>query len=145
MNKRVIGFVLIALGILLVASAPLLTGYTIYSNNSSNFLPIMGLAFFIVGLVLLMEEDLEGKAGKPRVIRTRQFEREIKRHPIEPINNAIARIGQGSKDEERLKHGRLAGSFSIKAGKGERIIYRKQNGEIFLEHYLSSHEYDRYQ
>ena len=101
---------------------------------------ILGLAFIFMGtLFFLAKRSLEGRTGGGNsVVATRTFMKDIKRHNIGSINEALMKIGTGKGREERLGH--LKG-YSIRVTKGGRIIYDRQNGDVVLKRYEPAHKY----
>jgi plasmid maintenance system killer protein len=83
----------------------------------------------------------EVSEGGVKLIPTKKFLKAIKAHDKGRINNALARIGTGSKDEEKLK-GR--DDYSIRAGGGERVIFEyRGKEEAVLKDYHPDHDYDK--
>src|SRR3989338_332220 len=79
--------------------------------------------------------------NSPHVIRTKHFEREIKKYDEGPIRKAIEKIGTGLGKEEKLSH--LNGR-SIRVSNGARIIFeREEDGTIKLKDYLTDHKYSK--
>jgi hypothetical protein len=84
----------------------------------------------------------ETSDGGYRIIRTKRFMRDIRRHDPDIIQRAIEKIGTGLANEERLK-GR--DDWSIRTTQAGRIIFDRDEGTktAKLKRYTPSHEYDR--
>jgi Txe/YoeB family toxin of Txe-Axe toxin-antitoxin module len=123
-----------------------ITGFAIVEEVSKNFSSVFGLAFVLIGALLLMARrvSLEERTGSGlTVTATDRFVRSVKGHDIKKINKAIQKIGIGKGNEERLKADR--DEYSIRVGGGDRIVYHKQEGNaVVLDAYLPAHEYDRF-
>jgi len=76
------------------------------------------------------------------IIRTKKFNRAVKKHDPDLIQRAIDKIGTGLGKEEPLT-GRE--DWSIRTTGGGRIIFDKDEGKktVKLKNYTSSHKYDR--
>lgn len=151
MKKRFysyLGAFFIIVGIILLLSYFSITGFIISENTSKEAIPLSGFVLLIIGIIFLMAGRgkvgvLESEAGVVLNV-TKPFEKAIKRYDIERIDNALRKIGTGLGDEESLR-GELKGSFSIHAGKGERVIftYGNHHKEATLINYLPDHEYKK--
>ena len=64
--------------------------------------------------------------------------KDIKKHPIKPIEKAIRKIGTGLGKQENLKY--IQGG-SIRTSKGGRIQYEPKGKNIFLRSYTPNHGY----
>jgi len=142
---RALGIVFVILGVVsLLSSFGSITGYVTLNEFREQASSIVGVLLIIGGIVLIMvgrgEEDLEGKV---KIIKTRRFEKAIRRHDLAAINRAIARIGTGLGKEEKLV-GRE--DYSIRAGEGKRVIfeYNDDHKIATLTDYTSTHNYKRH-
>ena len=132
-----VGIFSLLIGIFLVLdSFSGITGHVVSEQTGRGIGSVLGLVFIIGGLLLLALEVQERRkeGGLVRVIRTRRFEKAIKRHPKKPIEDAIAKLGTGLAHEEPLKY--MEG-WSIRAQGGGRIMfgYNQAKTEATLNDY----------
>lgn len=125
--------------VLILNSLSGITGFIIAERVGTSVSGILGLVFLVVG-VLLFVSGLEKKVKPIKIIRTKQFQKAIKRHPQGPIEAAIKKIGTGLANEENLKY---AKGNSIRTTKGGRVFYIPKGKTIELIGYTPDHKYAR--
>mgnify|MGYP001591357399 CR=1 FL=1 len=138
--KRILGVVLLILGIFITGSNFAYTGAVIGVNSSVSF---FGIILFIAGIFLLMSERGEpGELEGITIIETPRFQRAIKKHDVDSIRKAIAKIGTGKGKEEKIQDGR---GYSIRESKGGRIIfeYKPDHSVVLLDYSPGSKHYRR--
>ena len=101
------------------------------------------LSFTIILLISREESGLESisEAGV-RLEATDKFRRDIKKHPLDEINNALRRIGTGGAHEHNLSE-RGKGYRTINVGRSGRILYQKEGDRATLIGYNASHNYEK--
>ncbi len=139
----VVSFVLGAL--MLLNSFSGFTGFYIVGELNVRQSSILTFAFFVSSVIFFIvareHSGLEeySKAGV-RITPTRSFMKDVGRHPLSEINNAISKIGTGAGKEEHLR----GGGYSIRTSKGGRIIYdRDSDRSVTLTAYTPDHNYKR--
>jgi len=139
--KRFLGVLFFWVGItFMLNSFSGITGYSIVEEIAKPTSSIFGFVFIIVGLVLFLYQQGKEKAGgglekKINIIRTKKFEKSIKKKPIKEIENALKKLGTGLANEEYLKH---EDKWSIRIDKGARILYDRNGDEIVLYEFVPS-------
>ncbi len=139
---RITGMLSFLAGIVLFIQ-PSLTGFVI-ANDVSNLGDFLGLLLVLVGIVLVgmakTPDLVERTDSGMRVVTTNHFLRQIKRFPIEPINEAVKKIGTGKGSEEKLRKNR---GYAVAVGGGKRIRFYRSGNEVQLDSYLTQHEYQQ--
>ena len=130
-KKRFAGFVLILAGMLISFSRLALTGAAIGVARSS-VISAIGATIVFVGIILILTEERVGELER-KIIRTAHFDKSIKKYDSKPIEHAIKNIGTGRGHEEYIKQ---ENAYSIRASKGARVMFQKDNDKITLERYL---------
>lgn len=142
MKERVIKSIwilLIVVGVLLLLNSfSGITGFVVSENLQGGLSIVWGLVF-IVGGILLFVVLRERESKLIKIIRTKTFEKAIKKIPKKPIESTIAKIGTGLAKQERLMHQK--GKNSIRVSKGGRIIYSTEGNAVRLLDYLPDHRY----
>lgn len=132
--RRKIGIFLILIGIsLIIGFFSGITGYVVKEPAGKFVGSILGVVFIFIGFILISFKE-EGRLER-EVIKTRSFEKSLKKHKseIDRINSAIDKIGTGLGHEEYLKY---RNDRSIHTSKGGRIVYNQEGGKIILKEYL---------
>ncbi|MBU2562184.1 MAG: hypothetical protein KKF68_00810 [Nanoarchaeota archaeon] len=141
-THKILGIILIVSGIALILNSfSGITGFFIVEDINKDFGSFLGLILLLQGIFLYLvgAREAEKEKGLVEIVKTRKFKKAIKGAPKKLIDLAIAKIGTGLANEERLKY--VKGRKSIRTSKGGRIIYRQQKGTIVLEDYFSDHQY----
>jgi len=143
----IISTILVMIGLILLVSSLSITGNVISERIGKTTGSILGLMFVIGGFILFMarraESELVNKTeGGLTVIKTDRFLKVVRRHDPKIINRAILKIGSGKGGEERVVTAKE--DFSIKGGKGARVIFSYPRGgeSVLLKDYLPQHEYE---
>jgi len=138
MKRRGLGIVLNLICAVFALSNLTIKG-AIIGNESRRGWRVLGAGFGVGGIVLLF---LAGKEnGLVRIIRTRQFEKSIRKHSLNEIENAIRKIGTGKGHEHALA-GKLKGYQSVHTSKGGRIEYHHDSsGNVILDRYDPGRKY----
>ncbi len=139
MFKKVIGLVLIVLGIFILISAPRFTGFAVFDNSSVKFgVQVIGLVFLIGGIFILVStkdspeaEDLEHKVRSYRRYLEKKENRSIGYEEAEvlyykSIGKSYARAeGEGvikrspGEGKDRRPYAHIDETYSIIANLGE--------------------------
>ena len=147
MLKKVSGFVLVLIGIVLVSFTPSLTGAVIGVGKTlgEDVNIVLGLILVLAGLFMLITEREERESGvekKVKIVITKNFEDAIKRHDLKRINAAIAKIGTELGKEHLLSND----EYAINTSKGGRIVYSYNDDHTIatLKGYTTpSHDYQK--
>lgn len=143
-KKRILGLSIAIAGLAITFFDFKLTG-AIIGLPAEPLIKVIGILILITGLALIATEaPRERASGLANVIKTKAFEKAIKRHNIKEIENAIEKIYSGLGKEEVLhgygdlqKYGENI--RSIRVSKGRRIIFRRTPNAVELldciEHY----------
>lgn len=141
------GTTFLGIGIIIILNSfQSITGFVIFEDADANYGYFVGLWLIIVGILILTEgretSDLENmSASGIRIEQTRRFTKDIIKHDLSKINEAIRKIGTGAGHEHRLK----GGGYSISTSKGGRIVfdYDSSRTRATLESYDEGHNYNK--
>ncbi len=135
-KRKGLGIALIFIGAVITLSNLTITGAVVGSESMPGW-RVLGAGFVVGGIVLIF---LAGKESR-LIIKTRQFEKTIKKHNLDEIQNAIRKIGTGKGHEHALA-GKLKGYQSVHTSKGGRIEYHHDSeGNVILDKYDPGHKY----
>ncbi len=141
-TQKIISIFLLVLGVFLLIIQPLnpITGAIIdLSTNVSVINFIIGLLMIIIGIILYSTATVEERVGT--IIRTKRFDKAIRRTDPKIISRAIEKIGTGLADEKHF-HGYAGGGYQIRTDKGGRIHYQIDNNRrVILTDYKPSSEH----
>ena len=143
----IISTILVILGLILLVSSLSITGNVISERIGKTTGSILGLMFVISGVILFMARRAESQlvnrtGGGLAVLKTDRFLKAVRKYDPKKINDAILKIGTGLGGEERVVTAKE--DFSIKGGKGARVIFSYPRGgeSVLLKDYLAQHEYE---
>ncbi len=145
MKKRILkilGISLLFIGVFLLIIQPIspVTGAIIdLSTNISIINFIAGLLMIIIGIILYSTATVEERVDT--IIRTKRFDKAVRRANPHMISRAICKIGKGLAYEKHI-HQYAGGGYQLRTDKGGRIHYQiDQGGRIILTDYRPSSEH----
>lgn len=129
--------------VFLINSFQGIIGYSVLEEFNKTQSSYFVFLFFTLGIILLYvsgndKEVIRNKEGRIiQIVKTHAFAKAIKKHDLKPIYAALEKIGTGLGSEEKLR----SGGYSIRTGKGGRVIYNKRGEEYELVDFTPDHKY----
>jgi|SRR3989344_5363328 len=145
MKRRIIiGSFSFILGIFLILDSFFeITGHVVSKQAGIPTTSFFGIILVLSGLVLFFlelryQQTSTEAQGLEKVIRTKRFERSIRRHDLKKIDRAIEKLGTGLGNEHPLV-GEGKGLYAMSVSKGGRIVFEKRDGQYILQYYDPQH------